>query len=52
MVDRERIRKLGVDVVEYPMLENGGEYARHSTERLADILMELYEERAQTKIFD
>ena len=44
--------KLGVDVVEYPMLENGGEYARHSTERLADILMELYEERAQTKIFD
>lgn len=52
VVDRERIRKLGVDVVEYPMLENGGEYARHSTERLADILMELYEERAQTKIFD
>lgn len=52
VVDRERIRKLGVDVVEYPMLEHGGEYARHSTERLADILMELYEERAQTKIFD
>ena len=51
LVDRERIEALGVEVVERPMISTAARYARHSSERLSEVTMELYEERAQTKIF-
>ncbi len=51
LVDRERIEALGVEVVERPMISSASRYARHSPERLGEITMELYQERADTKIF-
>ena len=51
LVDREKTEKLGVEVVERPMLSTGTQYARHSSDRLSQVVMELYEERADTKIF-
>ena len=50
-VDRRATEALGVEVVERPMLSTGTRYARHSPERLGRMAMELYEERADTKIF-
>ncbi len=50
-VDRARIEALGVEVVERPMISSASRYARHSPERLGEVTMELYEERADTKIF-
>lgn len=51
LVDKARIEKLGVEVVERPMISSASRYARHSPERLAQVTMELYEERADTKVF-
>lgn len=51
IVDREQIEALGVEVVERPMISEASRYARHSPERLGEITMELYEERADTKVF-
>ena len=50
-VDRERIEALGVEVVERPMISSTSRYARHSPERLGEVTMELYQERADTKVF-
>ena len=50
-VDREKTESLGVEVVERPMLSTGTRYARHSPDRLSQVVMELYRERAETKIF-
>lgn len=49
--DKERIRAMGVEVVERPMLSSASRYARHSPERLGEVVMEIYEERADTKVF-
>lgn len=51
VVDRAAIEALGVEVVERPMISSASRYARHSPERLGEVAMELYEERADTKIF-
>ena len=51
LVDRKKTEALGVEVVERPMLSTGTQYARHSSDRLSQVVMELYEERADTKIF-
>ena len=51
VVDRERIEAMGVEVVERPMLSGTSIYARHSADRLGEVVMEIYEERADTKIF-
>lgn len=51
VVDKERIEALGVEVVERPMISVAARYARHSPERLGEVTMELYEERADTKVF-
>ena len=51
VVDRERVEALGVEVVACHALSGDVKYARHSPARLAQIVMELYEERAKTKIF-
>ena len=50
-VDKEKTEALGVEVVERPMLSTGTRYARHSPDRLSQVVMELYGERAETKIF-
>lgn len=50
-VDREKVEVLGVEVVERPMISGSSQYARHSPEVLGRTVMELYEERADTKIF-
>ncbi len=51
IVDRERIVKLGVELVERPLAAEGTHYARHDTEGLAETIMQLYHDRASTKIF-
>ena len=51
VVDRAETEKLGVEVVERPALSADTTYARHSPDRLAGIIMDLYEERARTRIF-
>ncbi len=51
LVDRAETEELGVEVVERHALSADTKYARHSPDRLAQIVMELYEERASTKIF-
>ena len=50
-VDRERVARLGVELVERPLAAEGLHYARHDTERLARAVMELYQERGNTRIF-
>jgi len=49
--DRERVEALGVELVERPLASEGTEYARHSSDRLARAVMELYRERAHTRVF-
>ena len=51
LVDRKKIEAMGVEVVERPMLSGTSIYARHSADRLGEVVMEIYEERADTKIF-
>ena len=51
VVDRERIEAMGVEVGERPMLSGTSIYARHSADRLGEVVMEIYEERAETKVF-
>ena len=51
MVDRAAIEALGVEAVTRPLASETLNYARHSFTRLADAVMELYNERADTKIF-
>lgn len=51
VVDREQVEALGVDVVTRPMLSKSSPYARHSAERLSEVVMEIYAERGETKIF-
>ncbi|MEA4955584.1 MAG: gluconeogenesis factor YvcK family protein [Pseudoflavonifractor sp.] len=50
-VDRAALKALGVDVVERPLTSEESPFARHSIDRLAQAVMELYESRAHTKIF-
>ena len=51
VIDHDRLARLGVEVVERPMISSASRYARHSPERLGEVTMELYQERAETKIF-
>ncbi len=50
-VDRERLRTLGVEVIEQPLSSQTSPYARHSIRRLGEAVMELYRDRAETRIF-
>lgn len=50
-IDVDRVNALGVDVVERPLTSEESPFARHSYERLAQAVMDLYEDRAHTKIF-
>ena len=50
-VDRARIEKLGVEVVERPLADGSGDFARHDADKLAEAVLELYQERAHTRVF-
>lgn len=45
-VDRERIAAMGLALVERPLASQGGDYARHDPDLLAEALMEIYRCRA------
>lgn len=49
MVDRADAEALGIEVVERPMVARQDRYARHSPEILASTVMEIFDERAETK---
>ena len=51
VVDREAIEALGVQLVERPVSSETSNYARHSVTRLAQAVMDIYRERAETRIF-
>ena len=51
VVDRPAIEALGVEVVERPLASETLNYARHSFARLSAAVMEIYRERADTRIF-
>lgn len=50
VVDRDAIEALGVELVTRPLASETLDYARHSFTRLSAAVMELYEERASTRI--
>lgn len=50
-VDQAAIEALGVELVTRPVSSETSDYARHSVKRLAEAVMEIYRERAQTRIF-
>lgn len=51
VIDKPAVMALGVELVERPLSSETSDYARHSVTRLAQAIMELYRERAQTKVF-
>lgn len=51
VVDRKAVEALGVELVERPLASETSDYARHSATRLAQTVMDLYRERAETKVF-
>ena len=51
VVDGERINALGAEVVRRPLADLKSGYARHDSGALADLIFELYRQRAHTKIF-
>ena len=46
VVDRERIAAMGLELVERPLASEGGNYARHDPDKLAQALLEIYRRRA------
>ena len=42
LVDRERIRAMGLELEEYPVASEGGDYARHDPDRLAAAVLDVY----------
>ena len=51
VVDSQQVKLLGPDVVYYPLLDMECGYARHSGTKVAQAVVDLYEQRADTKIF-
>lgn len=45
-VDRERIAAMGLELVERPVASEGGNYARHDPDKLAEAVLEIYRRRA------
>ena len=50
VVDKEAIEALGVELVTRPLASETLDYARHSFARLSAAVMDLYQERASTRI--
>ena len=51
VVDRAVIEAMGIEVAERPMVADALDYARHSSDCLARVILEIYRERAETKVF-
>ena len=51
LADIEAVKRLGVEVVQGDVALDDPRYARHDCLKLADILIELYQEQANTRIF-
>lgn len=50
-VDTENVEKQGVQVVMRSLLDQQGDYARHSGTKVAETVIELYRSNARTRIF-
>ena len=50
-VDRREVELLGAEVVCHPLMDMDCGYARHSGVKVAQAVVELYQQRADTKIF-
>ena len=46
VIDESRIIGMGLQCIQYPVSSEDGDYARHDPDRLADAVMELYQQRA------
>ncbi len=46
IVDRERIRAMGLELVERPVASEGGNFARHDPDKLAAAVLDVYRRRA------
>ncbi len=51
VVDRAAIEALGIEVIEHSLASETSDYARHSPDRLAKTILDIYRERADTKVF-
>ena len=51
VIDREAVELLGVEVVSRHLTEEQSDYARHSGVKVAQAVLELYRQRADTRIF-
>lgn len=51
VIDPERVNAMGVELVARHLTSDDESFARHSGRRLADAVMELYAQRAKTRIF-
>ena len=51
VVDKAAIEALGVELVTRPLASETQDYARHSIARLAEAVMEIYRDRADTRIY-
>jgi len=51
VVDREAVERLGAEVVCCPLTDETSSYARHSGVKVAEAVLDIYEQRADTKIF-
>lgn len=46
VMDRERIAAMGLELVERPLASEGGNYARHDPDKLAEAILDVYRQRA------
>ncbi len=51
VVDRQELEILGAEVVCRPLTEDQKDFARHSGDKVAQAVLELYQQRAHTKTF-
>ena len=50
-IDKDEVKVLGAEVVLGDLASDNSQFARHDYMKLADALIKLYEERANTRIF-
>lgn len=46
VIDRERFEELGLELIERPLANQSGDYARHSADSLAEEILTIYRQRA------
>ncbi len=51
LVERREMELLGAEVVARPLVDENSQYARHSGRKVAQAVMEVYRQQADTKIF-